>query len=237
MNDFVFEERRSKEDYLKILKESNYTSEQISKMSTSEMKTAIKNNVGKSSLDEKTKSKVISSLNAFKSEGYGDLTPSNANGKYSQGNSRWAKMPIGMLPDGSIATMERAGCGPTALAAVANTVADRSVGYGPITPGDIGAYAASNGYISQGGANAGLFTEGAAKMGLSSSPITDANELRNNLLAGKPTILTGKSNSATPTIKGPTTPRPINKFFVLFHCQKYFSHVINSIVDSVSFNK
>ena len=116
---------------------------------------------------------------------------------YAQGDSRWAKMPIGMLPDGSVATMDRAGCGPTALAAVANTVANRAVGYGQITPADIGAYAASNGYISQGGANAGLFTEGASKLGLNSLPIANASELKDNLLAGKPTILTGKSSNSS----------------------------------------
>lgn len=135
---------------------------------------------------------------AIKSVGYGQSTKAaTINGMYAQGDSRWAKMPIGMLPDGSVATMDRAGCGPTALAAVANTVASRSVGYGQLTPADIGAYAASNGYISQGGANAGLFTEGAAKLGLNSSPIANSAELRSNLLAGKPAILTGKSSNSS----------------------------------------
>lgn len=129
--------------------------------------------------------------------GNGPSKPVIVNGMYAQGDPRWGKMPIGMLPDGTVATMDRAGCGPTALAAVANTVAERNVGYGPLTPGDVGAYAASNGYISEGGANAGLFTEGAARMGLNSSPISNAGELRENLLAGKPTILTGKSNSSS----------------------------------------
>lgn len=130
--------------------------------------------------------------------GYGPSnSPAKVNGLYAQGDSRWAKMPIGMLPDGSIATMDRAGCGPTALAAVANTVAERSIGYGPLTPADIGAYAASNGYISQGGANAGLFTEGATKLGLTSSPISNATELQNQLRAGHPAILTGKSNNTS----------------------------------------
>lgn len=125
--------------------------------------------------------------------GYGTTAPAKINGLYAQGDSRWGKMPIGMLPDGSVATMDRAGCGPTALAAVANTV----MGYGPVTPADMGAYAASNGYISEGGANAGLFTEGAARLGLNSSPIANSEELRDNLLAGRPAVLTGKSNSST----------------------------------------
>ena len=185
-------------DYLKILTGANYTTDQISKMSTAEIKAAIQKHVGSSSLDEKTKTKVTNSLKYFTSEGYGpDNGVVRVNSLYAQGDSRWANMPIGRLPDGSVATMGKAGCGPTALAAVANTVASRNVGYGPITPADIGAYAASNGYISQGGANAGLFTEGAAAMGLSSHPINNAAELKDNLLAGKPTILSGKSNDSS----------------------------------------
>jgi len=128
--------------------------------------------------------------------GYGPKHPAIINGVYAQGDPRWGKMPIGYLPDGSVATMDKAGCGPTALAAAANTVAERNIGYGPITPADMGAYAASNGYISQGGANAGLFTEGAARMGLVSNPINNSYELKDNLLAGKPTILTGRSSSS-----------------------------------------
>ena len=130
----------------------------------------------------------------LKQVGYGPDDPIMVNGLYSQSDPRWGGMPIGMLPNGTIATMDRAGCGPTALAAVANTVKDRQLGYGEITPADMGAYAASNGYISQGGANAGLFTEGAEKLGLNSREVNNSYELRDNLMAGKPTILTGTSS-------------------------------------------
>lgn len=119
------------------------------------------------------------------------------NGIYAQGNPKWGKMPIGLLPDGTVATMERAGCGPTALAAAANTVAERGIGYGKITPADMGAYAASNGYISEGGANPGLFTEGAERLGLKSNPVANSKELRQRLMAGQPAVLSGKSSSAS----------------------------------------
>ena len=130
----------------------------------------------------------------LKQVGYGPDDPIMVNGLYSQSDPRWGGMPIGMLPNGTIATMDRAGCGPTALAAVANTVKDRQLGYGEITPADMGAYAASNGYISQGGANAGLFTEGAERLGLNSREVNNSYELRDNLMTGKPTILTGTSS-------------------------------------------
>ena len=130
----------------------------------------------------------------LKQVGYGPDDPNIVNGLYSQSDPRWGGMPIGMLPNGTIATMDRAGCGPTALAAVANTIKDRQLGYGEITPADMGAYAASNGYISQGGANAGLFTEGAERLGLNSREVNNSYELRDNLMAGKPTILTGTSS-------------------------------------------
>ena len=133
----------------------------------------------------------------LKSLGYGNLSRSmRSSSLYAQGNPKWANMPIGRLPNGAIATMGNAGCGPTALAAVANTVASRGIGYGPITPADMAAYASANGYISQGGANAGLFTEGANKLGLVSSAVKNPRDLRNNLLAGRPTVLTGKSSSS-----------------------------------------
>ncbi len=118
---------------------------------------------------------------------------------FSQGDSRWASMPIGTFENGNIATMKQAGCGPTALASVVDTIKSRSVGYGELTPRDVAIYASANGYISNGGANAGLFTEGAHQLGLNSTLVTNKAQLRDNLLAGRPTVLTGKSaNSSDP---------------------------------------
>ena len=121
---------------------------------------------------------------------------------YKQGNNKWANMPIGYFPSGQIATMQDAGCGPTAMAAVANQLAmgyGPAVGYGPtgVNPAQMAAYAASNGYISGGGANEGLFTEGAAKLGMRANTISDSRQLQANLAAGRPTILTGSSTSGS----------------------------------------
>ena len=183
-------------DYSKILKEAGYTDSEISKMSKEQISSAVRSNVDSSSLSTNSKQKVRSSL------GYGLGYSVKSSSPYAQGNPKWANMPIGKLPNGSVATMSNAGCGPTALAAVANTVAQRSIGYGPITPADMGAYAVSNGYISQGGANAGLFTEGANNLGLRSTVVKNPKDLKNNLLAGRPTVLTGKStNSNDPYTK------------------------------------
>ena len=121
---------------------------------------------------------------------------------YKQGNNKWANMPIGYFPSGQVATMQDAGCGPTAMAAVANQLAmgyGPAVGYGPagVNPAQMAAYAASNGYISGGGANEGLFTEGAARLGMRANTISDSKQLQANLAAGKPTILTGSSTSSS----------------------------------------
>lgn len=131
----------------------------------------------------------LKKLNPFAAQtmGYGDSD------MYKQGNSSWADMPIGTFPNGQTATMKEAGCGPTALAAVANQL----MGYGPVSPAQMGAYAAANGYISQGGANAGLFTEGAARMGLKSTPLTNATGVKASLMSGKPVVMTGTSASSS----------------------------------------
>lgn len=149
-------------------------------------------NVAKT-LPESVKNVSSSVLEKFKSAmGYGDVEDDY----YKQGNSKWANMPIGYFPSGNVATMKNAGCGPTALAAVAHKL---SLGYGPspTNPASVAAYAASNGYITDGGANAGLFTEGAAKMGMYSKPVSDSRELARNLEMGRPTILTGQSSSSS----------------------------------------
>lgn len=174
-NVFKVVNTKSTESALKKLKKKGYTEKQI---------------LSKQKKDPSGFRKLL------KQVGYGPDSDIMVNGLYSQSDPRWGSMPIGMLPNGTIATMDRAGCGPTALAAVANTVKDRQLGYGEITPADMGAYAASNGYISQGGANAGLFTEGAERLGLNSREVNNSYELRDNLMAGKPTILTGTSSGS-----------------------------------------
>lgn len=151
-------------------------------------------NTGKSIL-----SSVKSMLKENAALGYGNAD------MYKQGNSNWANMPIGTFPNGQTATMKDAGCGPTALAAVANNLLGYgdvsfkrvSLGYGPITPAQMGMYAAQNGFITSGGANEGLFTAGAASMGLSGTALSDGNQVKASLLAGRPVVLTGQSSSSS----------------------------------------
>lgn len=111
---------------------------------------------------------------------------------YSQANPAWADMPIGQFPSGNTATMATAGCGPTALAAAAAKATGINV-----TPAMVGRYAVANGYITDGGANANLFTKGAADMGLRGSEINKGN-LSKALDSGDPIILSGKSTSHGP---------------------------------------
>lgn len=166
----------------------------IKSTNSSELKSNLQNMVSNSAILSRVKS-TLQKLNpaAYAAMGYGEAD------MYKQGNSSWGNMPIGTFPNGQVATMKDAGCGPTALAAVANQLMGYGMppeGYGPISPAQMGAYAASNGYISGGGANARLFTEGAAKMGLNSTPVTDATGVKASLMTGKPVVMTGTSSSS-----------------------------------------
>lgn len=105
----------------------------------------------------------------------------------SQGNGAWANMPIGRFANGKVSTMKTGGCGPTALSTIANM-------YGPgINPGTVGAYAASNGYITAGGANADLFTKGAAGLGLHGVKV-GKNDISSALATGHPMAISGKNS-------------------------------------------
>jgi len=119
--------------------------------------------------------------------------PAIGYGNFSQGDSRWANMRIGTMPNGKPATMANGGCGPTAFAMAVNDL----MGYGPVTPAAVGQFAARNGYISSGGANAGLFTEGAARMGIGSTPIQNSRQAVASIASGNPVILSGRSSGGS----------------------------------------
>lgn len=105
----------------------------------------------------------------------------------SQGNSAWANMPIGKFANGQVSTMKTGGCGPTALSTIANM-------YGPgINPGTVGAYAASNGFITNGGANEDLFTKGAAGLGLHGAKV-GKEDITSALASGHPMAISGKNS-------------------------------------------
>ena len=108
-------------------------------------------------------------------------------GMNSQANSAWANMPIGRFSNGKVSTMKTGGCGPTALSTIANMF-----GKGNINPGTVGAYAAKNGYITDGGANENLFTKGAAGLGLIGGKISKDNFDR--AVSNAPMAISGKNS-------------------------------------------
>ena len=105
----------------------------------------------------------------------------------SQGNSAWASMPIGKFANGEISTMKTGGCGPTAMSTIANM-------FGAGTnPAAMGAYAASNGYINNGGATEDLFTKGAAAFGIANSKVNKSN-FDDAINSGNPMAISGTNS-------------------------------------------
>ena len=109
---------------------------------------------------------------------------------FSQYDPRWANKHTGRFGDGRIATMATAGCGPVALANVANYLGYGSGGVDPMTTLEL---AKQHGYLSNGGATKELFTRGASRLGLGSK-ITDFIGGIKALKKGMPVIFAGKSN-------------------------------------------
>lgn len=109
-------------------------------------------------------------------------------GPTSQADAAWANMPIGRFANGKVSTMKTGGCGPTALSTIANMF-----GGGAINPGTVGAYAARNGFITDGGANEDLFTKGAAGLGLTGSKVSGRN-FNSALNSGMPMAISGKNS-------------------------------------------
>lgn len=105
----------------------------------------------------------------------------------SQGNSAWASMPIGKFANGEVSTMKTGGCGPTAMSTIANM-------FGAGTnPAAMGAYAASNGYINNGGATEDLFTKGAAAFGIANSKVSKSN-FDSAINSGSPMAISGTNS-------------------------------------------
>lgn len=156
------------------LTKAGYTKADISKMSSSELSSKV--------------SSLTNGATKLNTVGYGP-GPSTNNNPYSQANSKWANTPIGTFANGQTATMGTAGCGPTAMATVLSSMKDRRV-----SPELVGKYAAAKGYITNGGANAGLFTVGARSLGLDGAQVTP-NTVKSAIASGAPTIISGKSNS------------------------------------------
>lgn len=157
---------------LDYLRSAGYSDSDIAKMSSDQIKNAV-------SIASGGKISFGSGPNSNARIVYGN--------PYAQGNSEWANMPIGTFANGKTSTMGTGGCGPTALSAIANMYGNG------MSPADMGKYASLNGYITQGGANERLFTEGAARLGMQSSKVTKGN-LRDAINSGKPTIISGTNS-------------------------------------------
>lgn len=157
---------------VEYLHSAGYSDEEISKMSSAQLKSAISTASG-------GRLSFGSGPNSNAKIVYGE--------PYAQGNSEWANMPIGKFANGKTSTMGTGGCGPTALSAVANIYGNG------VSPADMGKYASENGYITQGGANEKLFTEGAARLGMNSSKI-DKKDLKDAISTGNPMIISGKNS-------------------------------------------
>ena len=110
---------------------------------------------------------------------------------FSQNDSRWKDTVIGRNPDGSLSTMGTGGCGPTALANAYALATGKD-----ISPGLVGKLASANGYITNGGANARLFTSGAKDLGVTSRKLGTA-DIEHQLKAGNPVIISGKSGDSS----------------------------------------
>ena len=139
---------------------------------------------------------IDSSIEDQATEGYGILTNNvvSSGNQYSQGDSRWKNVRFGKMTNGKTTTIGTGGCGPTALANVYKNITGRR----DVTPTTIANMAIDNGYTTNGGSNAGLFTEGAARLGLSSQRI-DPGEIPSRLMAGQSIIMSGtKKGSDSP---------------------------------------
>lgn len=106
--------------------------------------------------------------------------------QFSQEDSRWRDVAYGKTNSGRTTTIGTGGCGPTALANVYRNITGRK----DVTPTTIANMAIDSGYTSNGGSNAGLFTEGATRLGLSSQRI-NPREIPARLAAGQSVIMSG----------------------------------------------
>lgn len=145
--------------------------------------TKLKNKVSNLNPFKKSSGNVGSGVNLGSGSGIGSAIGYG----YSQNDGRWKDTIIGRNPDGTVSTMGSGGCGPTALAAAYALATGKE-----ISPADVGKMASANGYISNGGANAKLFTQGAKDLGISSRRL-NAMEIEAQVKAGNPVVISGKS--------------------------------------------
>lgn len=130
-------------------------------------------------------------------EGYGNGMPSVGYGvdHYVQNDPRWGRRKYGRRKSGGSTSMATGGCGPTALANAASQLGVN------VNPAQVARLAQSNGYTSDGGTNARMFTDGVKKLGLKSTNIGRGG-VRSALKHGKKVILSGKGSDGVYTNVG-----------------------------------
>ena len=120
----------------------------------------------------------VGSGNGIESIGYGI-------DHYVQNDPRWGRRKYGRRNSGMSTSMATGGCGPTALANAASQLGVN------VNPMQVASMAQSNGYTSDGGTNARMFTDGVKKLGLRSTNIGRGG-VKSALKSGRKVILSGK---------------------------------------------
>ncbi len=112
---------------------------------------------------------------------------------YAQNDPRWANMGYGKFKNGHTSTIGSGGCGPTALSNVYANLTGKN-----INPAQMARFAQSNGYNTQGGTSAGLFTSGARKLGLTSNAISKTgSSIGRSIRNGNNVLIAGKNGPYT----------------------------------------
>ena len=114
-------------------------------------------------------------------------TESVGSGHFMQTDPRWANTRYANAGRGQFSTMGNGGCGPTALANAALSQGIRT------NPMSIANMSRNGGYAVGGGTSAGLFTNGARRLGLRSSAI-GAGSIKRALSGGNSVVFAGKGS-------------------------------------------
>lgn len=115
-------------------------------------------------------------------------------GHFTQIDPRWRNRRYAQSGTG-YSTIGNGGCGPTALANVAMQNGIRT------NPARVASMAQRMGYTAQGGSNAKLFSDGAKRLGLKSTPIGKGG-IKSALSHGKKVVFAGKGNNGIYTKVG-----------------------------------
>jgi len=116
-----------------------------------------------------------------------EASGSVGSGHFMQTDPRWANARYANAGRGNFSTMGNGGCGPTALA---NAAMSQGVSTNPMA---VARLSRNGGYAVGGGTSAGLFTNGARRLGLQSTAI-GAGSIKRALSNGNSVVFAGKGN-------------------------------------------